>query len=104
MLETTRSSIKMTEFHLMAARVRAARALLGWSQTDLAEAANVSRSTIQDLENARREPHPATLFVIESELTGAGVQFTDLGVEFRQYPPRPYKPTGRANRQEAGPK
>ncbi|WP_280948385.1 helix-turn-helix domain-containing protein [Mesorhizobium jarvisii] len=36
---------------------RAARAMLGWSQGDLAEAAAVSRTTIVDFERSIRIPH-----------------------------------------------
>lgn len=84
----------MTDLSLLAAQVRAARALLGWSQGYLADGVKVSRSTIADLESAKRTPHPTTLTVILNELTAAGIEFTDAGVEFREYPPRPYTPTG----------
>jgi transcriptional regulator with XRE-family HTH domain len=84
----------MTDFGLLAAQVRAARALLGWSQGYLADGIGVSRSTVADLEANRREPHEATLFVLMSELTAAGIVFTERGVEFRKYPPRKYVPTG----------
>ena len=39
---------------------RAARGLLDWTQNDLAEAAEVSRSTIRDFEGRRHEIHRAT--------------------------------------------
>jgi transcriptional regulator with XRE-family HTH domain len=78
---------------LFAAQLRAARALLDWSQGYLAEGIGVSRSTIADIEAKRRSAHPATLFVLISELTAAGVEFTELGVRFRQFPPEPYIPT-----------
>jgi transcriptional regulator with XRE-family HTH domain len=84
----------MSKGSLLAAQVRAARALLGWSQGYLAEGANVSRSTIADLEGDKREPHEASLFVIMNELVSAGVNFTERGVEFREFPPRQYVPTG----------
>jgi transcriptional regulator with XRE-family HTH domain len=84
----------MSDNSLLAAQVRAARALLGWSQGYLAEGACVSRSTIADLEGDKREPHEASLFVIMNELASAGINFTETGVEFRDWPPRPYVPTG----------
>lgn len=83
----------MTDFSLLAAQVRAARALLGWSQGQLAEAGRVSRSTIADLESGKRQPHETTLYVLMTELAAAGIDFTDTGVRFREYPPRPYEPT-----------
>lgn len=84
----------MPDRTLLAAQVRAARALLGWSQGYLADGACVSRSTIADLEGDKREPHEASLFVIMNELTAAGINFTEKGVEFRDWPPPVYVPTG----------
>lgn len=84
----------MSDFSLLAAQVRAARALLGWSQSYLADGIRVSRSTIADLEAAKRQPHDATLFVLMSELAAAGIEFTERGVSFREYPPSPYEPLG----------
>ncbi len=40
---------------------RAARALLGWSQNDLASRAGVSRSTIADFERGSRKPISGTM-------------------------------------------
>ena len=82
------------EFSLLSAQIRAARGLLGWSQDYLAQGVGVSRATINRIETGVTEPHPATLFVIETELAAAGINFTDTGVEFRVFPPRPYMPTG----------
>lgn len=57
--------------------VRAARALLRWSQQDLASAAEISLPTIKRLEN---EPGPipglrSTAVAIESAFTRAGIEF-----------------------------
>lgn len=55
-------------------QVRCARHLLGWSQTDLANAANASRATIMRFEEGTiltKRLHLA----IEDALTGAGVAF-----------------------------
>jgi transcriptional regulator with XRE-family HTH domain len=84
----------MRDFSLLAAQVRAARALLGWSQSYLAEGINVRRATIADFENGKHEPHEATLTVMLSELAAAGINFTQTGVEFRKWPSKPYVPTG----------
>ena len=84
----------MRDFALLAAQVRAARALLGWSQGYLADGINVRRATIADFENCRHEPHDATLTVLMNELAAAGIVFTEKGVEFRRWPPAPYVPTG----------
>lgn len=88
----------MSDRSLLAAQVRGARALLGWSQGYLAEGACVSRSTIADLESDKREPHEASLFVIMNELAAAGIVFTERGVEFSEFPPRDYVPTGIAQK------
>jgi transcriptional regulator with XRE-family HTH domain len=88
----------MTDFPKLAAQVRGARALLGWSQAYLAEGINVRRVTIADLESCRREPQASTLFALINELSAAGIVFTDTGVEFRRWPPMPYVPTGCATK------
>ncbi|WP_296713142.1 helix-turn-helix transcriptional regulator [Rhodoblastus sp.] len=57
------------------AQSRAARALIGWSREDLANASNVSLRTIVDFERAAREPHAATLAALRLALEAAGVVF-----------------------------
>jgi transcriptional regulator with XRE-family HTH domain len=84
----------MRDLSLLAAQVRAARGLLGWTQGYLAEGINISRAVIIDLESAKRVPHESTLFVLMNELSAAGINFTDKGVEFRKWPAKPYVPTG----------
>ena len=56
---------------------RAARALLGWSQQDLANQARVGIVTVNQLENGLSQPRPATLDVIRRALETAGVEFID---------------------------
>lgn len=84
----------MQDFPKLAAQVRGARALLGWSQAYLAEGVNVRRVTIAHLESCKHEPQASTLFALMNELSAAGIVFTETGVEFRSWPPRPYVPTG----------
>jgi transcriptional regulator with XRE-family HTH domain len=86
----------MYDFAKLAAQVRGARALLGWSQAYLAEGVNVRRVTIADFENCRHELHASTLSALMDELNAAGIVFTENGVEFRRWPPAPYVPTGGA--------
>lgn len=64
-------------FHGMitAAQSRAARALLDWSQVQLADAANLSESTIRDFEKGRRTPSVNNLAAIRRALEEAGVIF-----------------------------
>ncbi|SFI32429.1 helix-turn-helix transcriptional regulator [Bradyrhizobium sp. Gha] len=82
------------DFSLLAAQIRAARGLLGWSQDYLAKGCKMHRSTLADLEGGKREPHEATLSVLMNELAAAGIQFTETGVQFRKWPPKTYVPSG----------
>lgn len=52
---------------------RAARGLLDWTQEQLAEQADVSRSTIRDFENGRHHLHPATAAQVIAALERGGV-------------------------------
>ena len=89
-----RTRMAARDFSLLAAQIRAARGLLGWSQTYLATGIGIHRATLIDLESGKREPHDATLTVLMNELTNAGIVFTEKGVEFRKWPPKPYVPAG----------
>ncbi|MGW9332309.1 helix-turn-helix domain-containing protein [Bosea sp. NPDC055594] len=61
------------------AQSRAARGLLGWSQTDLAGAAKVSISTIRDYETGKRQPIANNLSAIRLALEAAGMVFVGDG-------------------------
>lgn len=54
---------------------RAARGLLDWSQSALAQASNLSESTVRDFEKGRRTPSPNNLAAIRAALESAGVEF-----------------------------
>jgi transcriptional regulator with XRE-family HTH domain len=54
---------------------RAARGLLDWSQTQLAQRSNLSESTVRDFEKGRRLPSINNLAAIERALESAGVIF-----------------------------
>ncbi len=77
---------------ISAPQCRAARALLGWSQDDLAAAANVHKRTIMDFETGKRTPHHGTLGLLVNAFAAAGVVFihpdptTGEGVRFRNPP------------------
>jgi transcriptional regulator with XRE-family HTH domain len=58
------------------AQIRAARALLGWSQHQLALAAGLSRPSIDNFEHERFQPRPRTIKAILAALNHAGVEFT----------------------------
>jgi transcriptional regulator with XRE-family HTH domain len=54
---------------------RAARALINWSQPQLAEASGTSVSTIRDFETGKRSPIVNNLTAIRTALEVAGVEF-----------------------------
>jgi transcriptional regulator with XRE-family HTH domain len=62
-----------------AAQIRAARALLGWSQSQLASAAEVGLATLQRIEQSEGvvKGNFATVLKIQNALEQAGIQFTD---------------------------
>ena len=63
-------------------QLRAARGLLGLTQSDLAEASNISRETLADFESGKRTPIPNNLTAIMHALELSGVRFIgESGVE-----------------------
>jgi len=58
--------------------LKAARALLGWSQDDLAAKSDVAKKTIADIERgADRKPLRRTVAAIRQALEAAGIEFLD---------------------------
>lgn len=62
-----------------AAQIRAARALIGWKQTDLAAAAGVSEMTVKNIEREVTDARGSTLTALQAALEGAGVAFLEPG-------------------------
>jgi transcriptional regulator with XRE-family HTH domain len=60
---------------LLPAQCRAARALLGWSREQLAQAADVAHRTTVDFEREARRPHEQTLSRLRAALEHGGVVF-----------------------------
>jgi transcriptional regulator with XRE-family HTH domain len=58
--------------------LRAARALLDWSMTDLASASGVSLSTIRRLEDGAEGPAERSRHRVIAALRTAGIRFTFL--------------------------
>ncbi|WP_366932472.1 helix-turn-helix transcriptional regulator [Mesorhizobium sp.] len=67
--------MKLERMTITAGQLRAARGLIGWSQQDLAEKAEVGRATIADFEAGKRAPYATTLVRLQDSLTAAGVEF-----------------------------
>ncbi|GBQ65319.1 putative transcriptional regulator [Acetobacter lovaniensis NRIC 0474] len=68
----------MTEMSiLLASQCRAARAMLGLSQKELAQKAEVGSRTLADFETGTRSPHPRTLKAIRETLCSLGIVFLD---------------------------
>jgi len=59
------------------AQCRAARALLDWSQTALAEAADLGLSTVVDFERERRDVSNNAKASIRSAFEAAGIEFVN---------------------------
>ena len=59
-------------------QIRAARALLGWSGTDLADFSGVGITTLRRYELQRGIPsaNPSVLMMIKKTLESAGIEFT----------------------------
>jgi transcriptional regulator with XRE-family HTH domain len=64
---------------ITAAQIKAARALIGFSQADLAKAAGVGPTTIARLELGSQSPLAATLNAVFVALSLSGVRFIDDG-------------------------
>lgn len=56
-------------------QIRAARALLGWSQQELADKAIVSLNALARLENGAVDSRVSTVSAIQKALTKAGIDF-----------------------------
>lgn len=64
---------------ITAGQVRAARALLDWSQEELADRAGVTRRTIAGFENGEKVPHKSTVERIADVFEDNGVSFINSG-------------------------
>ena len=68
---------------LQTAQIRAARALLGWKQNDLAKAARVNIATVRRIESKEGPVmgYVSTLMRIQSAFEAAGIRFLDSDAE-----------------------
>lgn len=81
---------------LVSEQVRAARAMLGWSASELGERAGLSRRTIQSLENPNtsKEVRHSSVLAIRAVFEAAGIEFIGTpedgpGVRIRAATPKP---------------
>lgn len=74
-----RSAHTTARVMLTPAQLRAARALLGWSQEDLAArcAGSATSATIKRFETGKSDPKQSTLIAWRKALSKAGVEFLD---------------------------
>lgn len=61
-----------------AAKIRMTRALIGWSQTELAHRVGLTQRSVHKLEQGDTEPRRATVRVIEELWREQGIEFEDL--------------------------
>ncbi|WP_336490670.1 helix-turn-helix domain-containing protein [Methylobacterium nigriterrae] len=66
---------------ITARQIRAARALLGWSQQMLADRAVVSLNALVRLENGRADTRLSTLTAVQTALLQAGIEFLPVGAK-----------------------
>lgn len=61
------------------AQIRAARALIGWKQSDLAAKSGISEISIKNIERGATDPRSSTLSAVQAAFLKAGVVFLDPG-------------------------
>ncbi len=59
---------------IYAAQIRAARALLNWSQGDLAQRAGISKQSVNRIENGSMDARFSTMTALNDAIRGAGVE------------------------------
>ena len=64
---------------ITAGQIRAARALIGWTQLDLAKASGVSEISIKNIERGATDPRASTLEAFQRAFERAGVVFLEPG-------------------------
>jgi transcriptional regulator with XRE-family HTH domain len=64
---------------ITAGQIRAARALIGWKQADLAKASGVSEISVKNIERGATDPRSSTLEAFQRAFERAGVVFLEPG-------------------------
>lgn len=88
-LESIRRTSSLTLAQPNAAQIRAARALLDWSQQILAERSGIARRTVAAIETGDDRVTPASIQAVRDALEAEGIVFLGLdggvpGVEYAQ--------------------
>jgi transcriptional regulator with XRE-family HTH domain len=65
------------------AQIKAARALIGWKQADLAKAAQLSLTALNNIERGEADPKSSTLLRIQQALEANGIEFMTGGARVR---------------------
>lgn len=73
-------------------QLRAARALLDWTQDDLAAKSGVAAQTIRLFEAGSRQPYRQTLDELQSALEDAGIEFLASDVAVGVMLASPFRP------------
>lgn len=61
------------------AQIRAARAMIGWKQSDLANKSGVSEISVKNIERGATDARSSTLAALQEAFNKAGVVFLDPG-------------------------
>jgi len=69
-----------------AGKIRSGRAYLGWTQEQLADAADLSFQGVQKIERGETQPTARTQDKITRAFQKSGVTFTSKGIEYEPYP------------------
>lgn len=92
-------------------QIRAARALLGWSQQELADRSIVSLNAVTRLERSEVDPRLSTVTALERALRKAGVEFLAEGPNWgegvrlaRPSAPNPASPGRSRRKRQAKPR
>lgn len=64
---------------ITSAQIRAARALIGWKQSDLARESGISEISIKNIERGATDPRSSTLDAIQTAFDKAGLVFLEAG-------------------------
>ena len=77
------ADVAYNPFMLTVGQVKAARALLGWRQVDLAAKAAIAEVSVKNLERGSSDPRSSTLRKVQYALEKAGIEFIVGGARLK---------------------